>query len=123
MYKILSTVRRRRVRLVHIHTCALFSFWRDIVHMMAVRALGCRVIWHLHDGTFPRFISEGNRLKRALIRWALRRGAATIVLSDATLEALRPHAPGVRWRVVPNGVPLDEQRRNDEDSENAAEHR
>jgi len=89
--------------------------------MMAVRAIGCRVIWHLHDGTFPRFISEGSRLKRATIRWALRRAAATILLSEATLEALRPHAPGVQWRVVPNGVPLNEQRRNNEDSKDAAE--
>jgi glycosyltransferase involved in cell wall biosynthesis len=108
--RILAAVQRRRVRLVHIHTCALFSFWRDIVHMTVVRAMGCRVIWHLHDGTFPRFISEGSRLKRAVIRWALRRAAATILLSETTLQALRPHAPGVKWAVVPNGVPLPEQR-------------
>jgi len=122
LHRVLSTIRRRRVRLVHIHTCALFSFWRDIVHMMAVRAVGCRVVWHLHDGTFPRFISEGSRLKRAAIRWALRRGAATILLSEATLESLRPHAPGVNWRVVPNGVPLSERRKKGgEDCVNAAE--
>jgi glycosyltransferase involved in cell wall biosynthesis len=121
LFRILSTIRRRHVHLVHIHTCALFSFWRDIVHMLAVRAVGCRVIWHLHDGTFPRFISEGNRLKRAAIRWALRRGAATIVLSDSTLEALRPHAPGVRWRVVPNGVPLNQAQRDGKDPEDAAD--
>ena len=113
LYKILSNIRQRRVRVVHIHTCALFSFWRDIVHMMAVRAIGCRVIWHLHDGTFLRFISEGSRLKRAVIRWALHRGAATIVLSDEALHSLRPYAPRVRWRVVLNGVPLYERRRND----------
>jgi glycosyltransferase involved in cell wall biosynthesis len=121
LYKILSTIRRRHIRLVHIHTCALFSFWRDIVHMTAVRMLSCRVVWHLHDGTFPRFISEGSRLKRGIIRWALRRGAATIVLSHQTLEALRPHAPGVRWCVVPNGVPLHECRWNGESSDGAAE--
>lgn len=102
--EIVRTVRRRRVQVVHIHTCALFAFWRDIVHMMAVRLLGCRVVWHLHDGTFPQFISQGNPLKRGLIRWALARGSATIVLSDEALVRLRPHAPRVRWRVVPNGV-------------------
>jgi L-malate glycosyltransferase len=119
LQKILSTVRRRRIQLVHIHTCALFSFWRDIVHMMAVRAAGCRVVWHLHDGTFPRFISEGSRLKRAMIRWALRRAAATIVLSESTFEALRPYAPGVRWQVVPNGVPLGRPRSNNEECDNS----
>jgi glycosyltransferase involved in cell wall biosynthesis len=113
LYAILSTIRRRHVRVVHIHTCALFSFWRDVVHMIAVRMLGCRLVWHLHDGTFPRFISEGSRTKRAVIRWALRRAAATIVLGHETLEALRPHAPGVQWQVVPNGIPLRDGRTKD----------
>jgi glycosyltransferase involved in cell wall biosynthesis len=119
LWKILSTIRRGGVGVVHIHTCALFSFWRDTVHALAIRTLGCRVVWHLHDGTFPTFISEGSRFKRAVIRWSLRRAAATIVLSEATLEALRPHAPGVRWRVVPNGVPLGKPRQDDEASDNS----
>jgi glycosyltransferase involved in cell wall biosynthesis len=114
--KILSTIRRRRIQLVHIHTCALFSFWRDILHMMAVRAVGCRLVWHLHDGTFPRFMSEGNRLKRSIIRWALRRGAATIVLSESSFEVLRPLVSGVQWQIVPNGVPPGRPRPADGDS-------
>jgi len=108
LVRVVSAVCRRRVQVVHIHSCALFSFWRDIFHMLAVRALGCRVIWHLHDGTFQQFISEGSRIKRAIIRWALARGSAVIVLSDESLRNLRPHAPKVNWRAVPNGVPLQE---------------
>jgi len=111
---ILSDIRRRRVRIVHIHTCALFSFWRDIVHMIAIRLVGSRVIWHLHDGTFPRFISEGHSIKRAIIRWTLEQGDATIVLSNEALALLQPHAPKVRWQVVLNGVPTHERPSRDD---------
>ena len=56
-----------------------------------------------------------------MIRWSLRRASATIVLSGETLELLRPHAPGVQWRVVPNGVPLRELRPKDNSAKNAAD--
>lgn len=106
LWTVLSIVCRQRIQIVHIHTCALFSFWRDIVHMLAVRAIGCHVVWHIHDGTFPRFISVGPAAKLAVIRWTLRRGTAAIVLSDDTLAQVQRHAPSVPWRIVPNGVPL-----------------
>jgi len=95
-----------RAELAHIHTCALFSFWRDTVHMLALLGLDCRVIWHIHDGTFLKFLSEGNRVKRAAIRWAMERSVAAIVLSEESHRNLQPHAPRVNWRVVPNGVPV-----------------
>ena len=100
------TILHHRINLVHIHSCALFAFWRDTLHMVLARLLRCRVIWHLHDGTFLKFLSQGNFAKRAFIRWALRRGSATIVLSEGSRRQLRPHAPKVDWRVVSNGVPL-----------------
>lgn len=109
LISVLSAIWRRRIQLVHIHTCALFSFWRDIFHMIAARLSGCRVVWHIHDGTFRKFISEGSSIKRAVIRWALGRGSAVIVLSQQSLENVRPFASAVRWRVVENGVPIDRE--------------
>jgi glycosyltransferase involved in cell wall biosynthesis len=108
LWTILSVIRRRKIQIVHIHTCALFSFWRDTIHMIVLRCVGCHVIWHLHDGTFPKFISQGNRFKLRVIHWSLAKAAATIVLSQEALELLRPHAPHVRWQVVLNGVPVPE---------------
>jgi len=103
---VVGRIARRRPEIVHIHTCALFTFWRDIVHMAAARALGCRVVWHIHDGTFQPFFSQGPQAKRSAIRLALRAGGAVIVLSRTAVDALRPLAPEVRWRVVGNGAPL-----------------
>ncbi len=104
LYHVYQTIQRQRAQIVHFQTCALFSFWRDIVHMILARWLRCRVIWHLHDGTFLKFLSQGNPFKRAVIRWALARGSVTIVLSEGSRNQLRPHAPRVDWRVVSNGV-------------------
>ena len=104
LHNVYQAILRHRVQIVHIHTCALFSFWRDIVHMILARWLRCRVIWHLHDGTFLKFLSQGNPVKRALIRWALARGSVAIVLSEGSRKQLRPHAPRVDWRVIANGV-------------------
>jgi glycosyltransferase involved in cell wall biosynthesis len=96
----------RRAEIVHIHTCALFTFWRDILHMTAARALGSSVVWHIHDGTFLPFFSQGPSVKRSAIRLALRAGGAVIVLSRTAADALRPLAPEVPWRVVNNGAEL-----------------
>jgi glycosyltransferase involved in cell wall biosynthesis len=103
---LLVAMRRHRAEIVHIHTCALFSFWRDILHMTACRMLGRKVVWHIHDGSFAGFMAKGSALRRGLIRTALKAGAAVIVLGEQSLRNLRPMAPDVRWRVVPNGVPV-----------------
>jgi len=104
VHNINQAISRHRAQIVHIQSCALFSFWRDIVHMILARLRRCRVVWHLHDGTFLKFLSQGNPVKRAMIRWALAKGAVTIVLSEGSREQLRPHARKVDWRVVSNGV-------------------
>lgn len=97
---------RLRAQIVHIHTCALFSFWRDILHMLAFRLMGCRVVWHIHDGSFEGFVRDQPRTRKAILHWALRRGARAIVLSRMAKESLEPLVPGVRWCVLPNGVAI-----------------
>jgi glycosyltransferase involved in cell wall biosynthesis len=116
LVKVLRQTVRGRAQIVHIHTCALFSFWRDVGHALAVRMLGRKVIWHIHDGTFAAFLGEGPALKRRLIRWALRMGSAVIVLSEISRRSLAPLAAGLRWRVVPNGVAVPEQPARQTDS-------
>jgi glycosyltransferase involved in cell wall biosynthesis len=106
LYNVYRAINRQQTQVVHIHSCALFSFWRDMGHLILARSLRCRVIWHLHDGTFLQFLSQGNSIKRALIRWALAEGSVTIVLSEGSRKRLRPHAPRVDWRVVANGVAI-----------------
>lgn len=104
--RIVTVIFRQRTQIVHIHTCAMFSFWRDIIHAVVLRLLGARVVWHIHDGSFIPFLANQPPVRGAIVRFALRRGSAVIVLSNVSLEGVRPLAKKVRWRVVSNGVPL-----------------
>jgi glycosyltransferase involved in cell wall biosynthesis len=104
--RLAANLRRHRPDIVHIHTCALFSFWRDIFHLLIVRTLGIKVVWHIHDGSFAGFMAQGSAVRRGVIRKALEAGATVIVLAESSLQSLQPQAPRVRWRIVPNGVPL-----------------
>lgn len=104
--RVLANQVRLGAQVAHIHTCALFSFWRDCVHVLALRPLGCKVVWHIHDGSFAGFMAKGPAVRRGVIRAALRMGSAVIVLSEQSLRAMRPLAPEVNWVVVPNAVPV-----------------
>lgn len=95
---------RRRVDIVHIHTCSGWTFWRDALHMALARILGVRVIWHVHGGRFARFLREQRPWRQRLARAALEQAAAVIVLAPAWVGQLAPLAPRAAWRCVPNGV-------------------
>jgi len=103
---VIRAIRRIRAQIVHIHTCALFSFWRDIAHMLVARALGCRVIWHIHDGSFEGFLRNAPPVRKAILRWALRMGSRIIVLSSRARDTLQPMEPAARWTIVQNGVAI-----------------
>ena len=101
-YAVINRVIAMRARIVHIHTCAKFSFWRDCLHMLAFRLLGRLVVWHIHDGSFAPFMAQGSRLRREFIRWALRCGSAVVVLSELSRRAQDFHGtPGFHANPVP----------------------
>jgi glycosyltransferase involved in cell wall biosynthesis len=108
-------IRRERAEIVHIHTCSGFTFWRDSLHAAAARALGCRVVWHVHGAKFDEFLASLGRIRRRLAGAALRSGAAVIVLGQDWVARLKPFAPGATWRIVANGVPMprDDDRPSD----------
>lgn len=103
---VLRHIRSHKTQLIHIHTCALFSFWRDSVHRMACGAFGVPVVFHIHDGSFEGFLRDAPRVKRRLIERSLRAAAGVIVLSQKARDALEPLVPEARWHVVPNGVAI-----------------
>ncbi len=97
---------RGRSRIVHFQTCALFTFWRDMVHAAVARLAGAHVVFHVHDGTFESFLGDAPPLKKALLSLALRAASRVIVLSEETRERLAPLERRARWAVVSNGVPV-----------------
>ena len=109
--RLIKTILRKKTDIVHIHTCSGFTFWRDCIHMIVSRLLGCKVFWHIHGGFFDQFITNMFFWQRALLKTVLATGSNTIVLSKAWLEKLKPYAPDARWKIIPNGVMVPQNHR------------
>lgn len=116
MIKLANSIRCEDPEFIHIHTCSGFTFWRDCIHMLLGRLLGCRIIWHIHGGYFDRFIGGLGPIRKLILRRCLETAASVIVLSQEWKRKLQSAAPKTRWCIVPNGVNVPQrvnQTRND----------
>lgn len=103
--KLRDCIRLYQARVVHIHTCSGFSFFRSAIDAWAARREGCRVVLHIHGAGFDRFCAEASGLSRWIIRQILERTDAVIALSRGWAETLRGAAPRANVAVVENAVP------------------
>jgi glycosyltransferase involved in cell wall biosynthesis len=108
--RLAKTIRSEQIQIVHIHTCSGFTFWRDALHILIARILGCQAVCHIHGGRFDEFIQTMDSLKKAFFRSTIKVTSVVIVLSQKWHKKLRPSAPTARWRVVPNGVRIHQVR-------------
>jgi phosphopantetheine adenylyltransferase len=99
-----STIRRTRARIVHIHTCSGFSLYRSALDMVVARLLGSRVILHVHGAAFDKFHAGAGRLLRRVIAWSLTRADRVIALSGGWAQKLRRMAPRACVVVIENAV-------------------
>lgn len=99
-------VRRTRARLVHLHTCSGFSFYRSVVDMMIVRRMGCRTILHIHGASFDEFFTHSGRVARWLISRSLSFADVVVSLSESWRTTLRQMAPHARVAVIENAVEM-----------------
>ncbi|MEW6198901.1 MAG: glycosyltransferase [Planctomycetota bacterium] len=102
--RLVGVLVRRRVDLVHIHTCSRFTFQRNVADAMLARLLGRRVILHIRGGHFERFCAAAGRMARAWIRMGFALADAVIVLSPDWRRRLAPYVGRTPVFVVPNGV-------------------
>jgi len=93
--------------LLHIHTCSGLTFWRDALLAATARLFRRRTVWHIHGGRFGAFVRSQGALSRRLVRWSLEHASSVVTLSDGLRHRLASMAPQARWRVVPNGVPVE----------------
>ena len=106
LYQLIKTIIKQRAKIVHIHTCSGFTFWRDCIHALLARLFGSRVILHIHGGGFIEFVDSQHYIGKLVIRLALSWVSRVIVLSSSWVSRLKPFAPQAKWCIVPNGVPL-----------------
>ena len=103
---------RGRGRLVHVHATVRGSMYRKAVCVLLAKALGRRVIFHVHSGPgdVATFRAGLGGPGLSLIRRAFRRADVVLAVSAASAAALASAFGAEDVEVVPNAVPLPERR-------------
>ena len=104
--ELVAVIRRERPHTVHIKSTVGINYWQGIGYSLIAVALGRRVILQLHGGDLDTWYEAQGRLRRWGIRAGLRLPAEVLVLSRYWQSFVTQLAPGIRTRVIPNGVEL-----------------
>lgn len=98
------SIRAFRARIVHIHTCSGFSFFRSLADLLTARRAGCRTVLHIHGAKFAAFFERSIWAQRLAIRWALEAADVVIALSAGWKRELQAMAPRANIAIVENAV-------------------
>ncbi len=94
----------RRIKIVHIHTASYTSFTRSCLYMRIAKAMGRKVIMHVHGGAFRDYYLEN----RSYVTHQLRQCDCVVVLSDYWKRFMTQEMSVDRVEVVNNIIPKPE---------------
>ena len=98
---------RYRHALLHVHSASRNSFWRKAPFMAVALLLRWQVVFHLHGGGFSRFYErECGPVRRAVVRFFLRRATRIVAVSPRWAQWLRDTFGHPHVESIPNAVPL-----------------
>ena len=102
-----ATLARLRPRVAYLSLSQnRWAFLRDAALILAAKAVGARVVAHLHGAHFGRFRGAASGPERCWIDFVLRRIDRLIVLGENLRHIAGPALPANRVCVVANGVDL-----------------
>jgi len=104
------TVKELDARIVHIHTCSGFSYYRSLVDVLAAWRLGRHTVLHVHGARFDEFFRESSAPARWSIGWGLSRADRVIALSSSWRDKLLAMAPAANVTVIENAVATGSER-------------
>lgn len=106
--RIASWSLRGRGRIVHVHTTVRGSMYRKAACVILAKALGRRVVFHVHSGPgdVETFRARLDPVSLAYLRLAYRLADAVIAVSGASARALAEAFAAGGIVIVPNAVPL-----------------
>lgn len=94
----------RQIRIVHIHTASYTSFTRSCLYLHIAKAMGRKVIMHVHGGAFRDYYSEN----RSYVSHQLLQCDCVVVLSDYWKRFMTQEVGVDRVEVVNNIIPKSE---------------
>jgi glycosyltransferase involved in cell wall biosynthesis len=96
---------RDRPQIVHLPINMSWAFWKEAAFILLARALGMKVVAHLHEGVFDRYYLKSSSHNRRLIRWVMCRADVVIALSNRWRDfLLQEVSTDLNVEVVPNTV-------------------
>lgn len=95
---------KRQIRIVHIHTASYTSFTRSCLYMTIAKAMGRKVIMHVHGGAFRDYYNEN----KSYVARKLRQCDCVVVLSDFWRRFMTDEVGVSRVEVVNNIIPKPE---------------
>src|SRR5688572_2808301 len=98
--RLAALLARHRRAVLHVHTKAGLSFWRDSAYMAAALAARCPLILQLHGGGFDRFYDAAGA-GQALVRYFMERAACVVVPSQRMAGWIRSVSPVVETAFLP----------------------
>lgn len=81
------------------------AFLRDSLFLIPARAMGKKVVVHLHGGYFDKFYQNSSPYMRYLVRYSIGKAARGVVLGESLICMLSDVLPLEKIRVIPNGIP------------------
>ncbi len=92
--QLINIIIKQRPFLMHIPITSRLSFWKATVHMIIGRALGLKVLAHLHGGVFDHYYRQSSKLVQWFIGNSLSQANLIIALSERwkrfLIEEVRP---------------------------------
>lgn len=90
----------RRYKVAHIHSSSYSDFYRCSLFVILFKALGKKVILHMHGANFDRFYGEG----RAYVRKIFRMSDEVLAVSSYYANFMRSHHLNDNVKCLHNGI-------------------
>jgi glycosyltransferase involved in cell wall biosynthesis len=117
LVRLLNTMLRRNVGLVHVHSASRGSFWRKSIACVCARAFGIPYVFQIHSGEFPTFYHhECGNVAKWWIRNTLNNASVVICLTEYWQRQIATIATNARTSVIGNPVEVPPTLRNARDS-------
>lgn len=96
---------RQRPHLMHVPMTSFWAYWKDAAFILLAKALGMKVVAHLHGGLFDRYFRESPVFVQRLIGKVMRLADVIIALSEKWRQFILAEVnPDTKIAVVPNTV-------------------
>jgi len=97
-----------RPEIVHLHTSQGIGWLKDSFFVLISKALGLRIVLHIHAADFDQFYLKTPRLMQAYTRWAVHLADAVISVSEQWKHVIAQIAPPDRMHLFLNCINIEE---------------